>query len=100
MLSSSQGTDGKVDDYLSKFVKYPEVTKTPTIEEGKAKEHVDGKNARINEGEMETCSKNKRTVPRYKILHRGQFDMQNFTLSRSVCHGVGKSFYCNVILHA
>ena len=79
---SFQNAEVKVDEYMANFVKYPEMT-APLNWEGKAKEKEmkSEKIGKIDEMNLETAQ-NGKTVPRYKILHRGHFDMQNFTLER------------------
>ena len=82
MIFYLQNSEAKVDEHLSKFVKFPEVAKTTNKDDDVKDSRIDGENGPESK-ESALCSKgNGKTVPRYKILHRGHFDIQDYTVGR------------------
>ncbi|XP_065061988.1 uncharacterized protein LOC135688869 isoform X2 [Rhopilema esculentum] len=78
--SDPNNPDKKLDDHISKFVKFPE-GKVPDMSENGCKEYLVENNAKSDILSEKSDDSAGKTTPEYKILHRGHFDMQNFTLS-------------------
>ena len=76
------------DEFLSKIVKYPDVFAADAKKPSngvKTSDKTEKKITEVNVKEENASAEGKnsgKTTPKYKILHRGHFDMQDFTLSR------------------
>ena len=82
MAFSYQNPDAKVDENLSKFVKYPEVATTSNMGSNpQSKRLSDERNGSITDN-SKTAKDNNKTVPVYRIIHRGHFNMQDYTMAR------------------
>eukprot|EP00794_Sanderia_malayensis_P004607 gene4607-5213_t len=68
-----------VENLKSEFVKYPEPAKDRFDAD---KELLERQSKKVTSSGLEQETSCTRTKPRYKILHRGHFDLQNFTLAR------------------
>ena len=77
-----QNSEAKVDEHLSKFVKFPEVAKTLDKEDDVKGSKIVGENGLESKDSALHSKGNGNTVPRYKILHRGHFDIQDYTVGR------------------
>ena len=75
-----QNSDKKLDDHISKFVKFPE-GKAPDMAENRRNETLVKNNVKSDILSQKGDDSSGKTTPEYNILHRGHFDMQNFTLS-------------------
>ena len=78
----------EADEFLSKIVKYPDIVSTDAKKPSsgvKTSDKTDKMITEVNVKEKNASAEGKnsgKTTPKYKILHRGHFDMQDFTLSR------------------
>ena len=81
-----QNPDAKLDEHLSKFVSYPEVTKASSLETDcpPGKTVLNGGSGADIEEIKPVKENGTATVPRYKIVHRGHFEWQDYTMARLV----------------
>ena len=94
MPFSFQNPDAKVDEHLSKFVQYPEVATTSNIGNNPPNKTLsDKENGKVTD-DSKTAKENSKTVPLYKIIHRGHFNMQDYTMARLLFNSLE---FCNLV---